>query len=135
MNSFHLHDFFFGLFYEVLKIYIFCDVCSGLSLVTNICISVGCEDCFGGGEPSKSAGIRSLVGLACCTTSCGMIRFVGRLGDFGDRCSGVGGSISIKISVANETVARFGIGRNNGGVCLFGISTVSTLLNFFEPLF
>lgn len=67
-----------------------------------------------------------------------MIRFVGRLGDFGDLSSGVGGSISIKISAANETVGRFGIGLNSGGVCLFGISTVvllSPVILLCEPLF
>lgn len=83
--------------------------------------------CLGGGDPSRLTGIRSLVGLACCKISCGIINSFGLLGDFGDRGSGVGGSISmaINISVApNDTFGRFGIGRSNGGVCLFGISTV-----------
>lgn len=104
----------------------FCVDCPGLSLVTNICISFGLAGCFGGGEPSKLTGMRSLVGLACCTTSCGIINSLGLLGDFGDRGSGVGGSISINISVAgNDTFwYRFGIGLSNGGVFLFGISTV-----------
>lgn len=55
-----------------------------------------------------------------------MMSSLGRLGDFGDRGSvGVGGSNSINMSVADSDIfGRFGIGRSNGGVCLFGISTV-----------
>lgn len=54
-----------------------------------------------------------------------MINSFGLLGDLGDRGSGVGGSISINISVAaNDTFGRFGIGLSNGGVFLFGISTM-----------
>lgn len=65
------------------------------------------------------------MGLACCRISCGIINSFGLLGDLGDRGSGVGGSIPINMSVAdNDTFARFGIGRSNGGVCLFGMSTV-----------
>lgn len=47
-----------------------------------------------------------------------MIRFFGRLGDFGRSPSGVGGSTSIFIS--GESVGRVGIGRNSGGVNRFG---------------
>lgn len=67
-----------------------------------------------------------------------MIKSFGRLGDFGDFGSGVGGSISIKISVPNETIGRFGIGLSNGGVFLFGISTVillSSAMTFTKPEF
>lgn len=107
----------------------FCVAWSGLSLVTNICMSFGLARC-GGGEPSSLTGTRSLVGLACCTTSCGMIKFFGRFGDFGDLCSGVGGSMPINMSVASETVGRFAIGLSIGGVFLFGISTVLALCSF-----
>lgn len=58
----------------------------------------------GGGEPGYITGRRSLVGLACSMTNCGMIRFFGR---FGDRNSLAGGSISIDIC----TVGGRGIGR------------------------
>lgn len=97
--------------------------------MTKIWISLALARC-GGGLPSNLTGIRSLVGLACCTTSCGMIRLFGRLGDFGDLCSGVGGSTSIRILVANDAGGRFGIGLSNGGVCLFGIGTSAMLASF-----
>lgn len=75
----------------------------------------------GGGDPSSLAGIRSRVGLGVCTINCGKIKSFGRLGDLGDLSSGVGGSISMNISGANETVGRVGIGRSNFGVFLSGI--------------
>lgn len=56
-----------------------------------------------------------------------MIKFFGREGDFGDLCSGVGGSMPINISAASDTVGRFAIGLSNGGVCLLGIPIVLAL--------
>lgn len=111
------------------KIYIFSVGCSGLSPVTKIWISLALARC-GGGEPSNLTGIRSRVGLACCTINCGIIRLFGRFGDFGDRCSGVGGSTSIRIFVAKDAGGRFGIGLSNGGVFLFGIGTSAMLASF-----
>lgn len=51
--------------------------------------------------------------------NCGIIKLFGRFGDFGDRSSGVGGSMPICMSV--EIVGLVGNGRSNGGVFLFGI--------------
>lgn len=102
---------------EINFTYIFCGPCSGVPLVTRICISLVVNFC-GGGEPSTLAGICSLVGLGFWMNSCGMIKFFGRLGDLGRSPSGVGGTISI--SIPGGSTGRFGIGRSNAGVFLFG---------------
>lgn len=59
--------------------------------------------------------------------SCGIIRSFGRLGDFGRSPSGVGGSTSIFTS--GVSIGRVGIGRNNGGVFLFGKLGIILLLS------
>lgn len=66
----------------------------------------------GGGEPKNLAGTRSLVGLGCCMTSCGIIK---SLGLFGDRSSGVGGSTSMII----RALGVLGIGRITGVKYIF----------------
>lgn len=62
--------------------------------------------------------------------NCGMMRSFGR---FGDRSSGVGGSMSMNISVVS--VGRVGIGRSIFGICLFGIPMSGQFMSLFVSAF
>lgn len=113
--------------------YIFCDGIGGSdasSSVTQMVMSLACGGRCGGGDPSSFAGMRSLVGDGVWTNNWGMMRSLGR---FGERSSGVGGSMSMNISATS--VGRVGIGRNIFGIFRFGIPMSGQLMSLLVSAF
>lgn len=62
--------------------------------------------------------------------NCGMMRSLGR---FGERSSGVGGSMSMNISVIS--VGRVGIGRNICGIFRLGMPMSGQFMSLFVSAF